>query len=174
VLDYGCGSGVLAIAAKKLGAGRVLGVDIDPRALEVSRDNAVANAVEIELTGPDSVPPGPYDVVLANILSNPLRLLAPLLAGLTRPGGKVVLAGILDQQAAGVGAAYARWYDMQVASEKDGWTPAGAKTLAGRPVFRHECVTRCPTHRPGSRRNSPGRRLRWRGRWGRCSTPSRR
>jgi ribosomal protein L11 methyltransferase len=68
------------------------------------------------------VPPGPYDIVLANILSNPLRLLAPLLAGLTRPGGKVVLAGILDQQAASVAAAYAPWYDVQVASEKDGWT----------------------------------------------------
>jgi ribosomal protein L11 methyltransferase len=130
VLDYGCGSGVLAIAARKLGAGRVLGVDIDPRALEVSRDNAVANAVEIELTGPDRVPSGPYDVVLANILSNPLRLLAPLLAGLTRPGGKVVLAGILDQQAASVAAAYAQWYDMQVASEKDGWTClAGTRRL---------------------------------------------
>jgi ribosomal protein L11 methyltransferase len=127
VLDYGCGSGVLAIAAKKLGAGRVLGVDIDPRALEVSRDNAVVNAVEIELTGPDSVPAGPYDVVLANILSNPLRLLAPLLAGLTRPGGKVVLAGILNQQAASVTAAYAGWYDMQVASEKDGWTCLAGK-----------------------------------------------
>jgi ribosomal protein L11 methyltransferase len=122
VLDYGCGSGVLAIAARKLGAGRVLGVDIDPRALEVSRDNAAANAVEIQLTGPDSVPPGPYDVVLANILSNPLRLLAPLLADLTRPGGNVVLAGILDQQAASVAAAYDPWYDVQVASEKDGWT----------------------------------------------------
>ncbi len=130
VLDYGCGSGVLAIAARRLGAARVLGVDIDPRALEVSRANAAANAVAIELTGPDSVPPGPYDVVLANILSNPLRLLAPLLAGLTRPGGKVVLAGILDQQAAGVAAAYAQWYDMQVASEKDGWTClAGTRRL---------------------------------------------
>ena len=107
MLDYGCGSGVLAIAAKKLGAGAVVGVDIDPRALQASRDNATANAVEIQVVGPDAVPPGPYDVVVANILSNPLRLLAPLLAGFTRPGGQVVLAGILDQQAAAVAAAYA-------------------------------------------------------------------
>jgi ribosomal protein L11 methyltransferase len=130
MLDYGCGSGVLAIAAKKLGAGAVVGVDIDPRALEASRDNARANAVEIHVTGPDTVPSGPYDVVVANILSNPLRLLAPVLATFTRPGGQVVLAGILDQQAAAVGATYAQWYDVQIASEKDGWTClAGARKL---------------------------------------------
>ena len=130
LLDYGCGSGVLAIAAKKLGAGAVVGVDIDPRAVHASRDNAKANAVEIQVVGPDAVPPGPYDVVVANILSNPLRLLAPLLAAFTRPGGEVVLAGILDQQAAAVAAAYSQWYEVQVASEKDGWTClAGARKL---------------------------------------------
>ena len=130
VLDYGCGSGVLAIAAKLLGAGRVVGVDIDPRALQASRDNAQANAAEISVAGPDAVPPGPYDVVIANILSNPLKLLAPLLAAFSPPGGRVVLAGILSQQAAAVAAAYATWYDIQVASEEDGWTClAGARKL---------------------------------------------
>jgi len=130
VLDYGCGSGVLAIAARKLGAGTVVAVDIDSRALQASRDNARANAVEIHVTGPDAVPPGPYDVVVANILANPLRLLAPLLATRTRPGGQVVLAGILDHQADTVAAAYAQWYEIQVASRKDGWTClAGARKL---------------------------------------------
>jgi ribosomal protein L11 methyltransferase len=130
VLDYGCGSGVLAIAAKKLGAGAVVGVDIDPRAVHASRDNAKVNAVDIQFVGPDTAPPGPFEVVVANILSNPLRLLAPLLAALTRPGGTVVLAGILDQQAAAVAATYSQWYDVQVASEKDGWTClAGARKL---------------------------------------------
>jgi ribosomal protein L11 methyltransferase len=130
VLDYGCGSGVLAIAAKRLGAGRVVAVDIDPGALQASRDNARLNAVEIEVSSPDAVPPGPYDVVVANILSNPLRLLAPLLAAFQRRGGRVVLAGILSQQAQTVAAAYASWYDVHVASEKDGWTClTGARRL---------------------------------------------
>lgn len=132
VLDYGCGSGVLAIAAKRLGAGLVLGVDIDRHAREVSRDNAAANGVEIQLSDPDSAPPGPYDVVLANILANPLRLLAPVLAGLTRSGGNVVLAGILDRQAGQVAAAYAPWYDVHASSGKDGWIClAGTRRSAG-------------------------------------------
>jgi ribosomal protein L11 methyltransferase len=121
VLDYGCGSGVLAIAAKRLGAGAVVGVDIDPHAVLATRENAAANAAEIHATGPDTAPPGPYDVVVANILSNPLKLLAPVLGAFTRPGGNVVLAGILDRQAEELIAAYSRWYDLQVASAKDGW-----------------------------------------------------
>jgi ribosomal protein L11 methyltransferase len=128
VLDYGCGSGVLAIAAKRLGAGVVVGVDIDSNAVKATRENAAANAVEIHVTGPDTVPPGPYDVVVANILSNPLKLLAPALAAFSRPGGSVVLAGILDRQAAEVTAHYAQWYDVQVASVKEGWVClAGAR-----------------------------------------------
>ena len=128
LLDYGCGSGVLAIAARRLGAGMVIGVDIDPRAIEAARENAAANAVEIQVTDPDTVPAGPYDVVVANILSNPLKLLAPVLAALTKAGGSVVLAGILDRQADEVMAAYRQWFDMQVTSSKDGWTClAGAR-----------------------------------------------
>jgi ribosomal protein L11 methyltransferase len=130
VLDYGCGSGVLAIAAKRLGAGRVVAVDIDRAALQTARDNARVNAVEIEVSSPDAVAPGPYDVVIANILSNPLRVLAPLLAAFQRRGGQIVLAGILTRQAQSVTQAYADWYDMQVVSEKDGWTClAGARKL---------------------------------------------
>ena len=122
VLDYGCGSGVLGIAAKRLGAARVVGVDIDPRAVEASRENASRNAVEIEFTGPDVVPRGPYDVVVANILANPLKLLAPLLATFTRAGGDLLLAGILAHQATEVVDAYAPWYELRVAEDTEGWT----------------------------------------------------
>jgi ribosomal protein L11 methyltransferase len=128
VLDYGCGSGVLAIAAKRLGARRVVAVDIDPAALEAARTNAAANAADIAVASPDSVPPGPYTVVLANILAGPLKLLAPLLASYSAAGGRIVLAGILTHQAAGVAAAYAPWCDLVPVSEKDGWTClAGAR-----------------------------------------------
>lgn len=131
VLDYGCGSGVLAIAAKRLHAGLVVGVDIDPAALEASQANAAANRVEIQVAAPDRVPPGPYDIVVANILSNPLRVLAPLLAGFSRPGGRIVLAGILAKQAGTVGEAYAPWFEIEPASEKEGWTClAGTRRLA--------------------------------------------
>jgi len=128
VLDYGCGSGVLAIAAKRLGAGPVVAVDIDPAALEAARANAATNAAEVAVASPDAVPPGPYDVVLANILAGPLELLAPLLASRAVAGGRIVLAGILTGQAADVAAAYAPWCDLVQVSEKDGWAClAGAR-----------------------------------------------
>lgn len=121
VLDYGCGSGVLAIAAKKLGAGRVLGVDIDPPAVRATLDNACANGVEVEAIGPDQVPAERFDVVVANILSNPLKVLAPLLADFTAPRGSIVLAGILDTQADEVARCYRPWFEMTTYSDKDGW-----------------------------------------------------
>ncbi|HEY7760784.1 MAG TPA: 50S ribosomal protein L11 methyltransferase [Burkholderiales bacterium] len=128
VLDYGCGSGVLAIAAKRLGAGPVVAVDIDPVALEATRANAAANAAEVAVASPDAVTPGPYDVVLANILAGPLKLLAPLLASHAAAGGRIVLAGILTAQAADVAAAYAPWCDLVQVSQKDGWAClAGAR-----------------------------------------------
>jgi len=122
VLDYGCGSGVLAIAAKRLGAGAVVAVDIDPAALGVTRANAAANAVEVQVVTADAVPPGPYAVVLANILASPLKLLSPLFAEFAAPGGWVVLAGILTPQAAEVAAAYAPWFDIAPVFETQGWT----------------------------------------------------
>ncbi len=121
VLDYGCGSGVLAIAAKRLGAGLVVAVDIDPAALEAARANAATNTAEVVVASPDAVPARSYDVVVANILAGPLQLLAPLLAGHAAAGGWIVLAGILIGQAAEVAAAYAPWCDLVPASEKDGW-----------------------------------------------------
>ena len=121
VVDYGCGSGILAIAAAKLGAVRVQGIDIDAQAVLSSRYNAQRNHVIAEFSGADAVLPEPADVVLANILSNPLKVLAPLLAGLTLPGGTLVLSGILVPQAADVADAYRTWFDIGPPAIDDGW-----------------------------------------------------
>jgi ribosomal protein L11 methyltransferase len=121
VIDYGCGSGILAIAAAKLGAGRVRGVDIDEQAVLSSRYNAERNNVTAEFSGADEAPPEPADVVLANILSNPLKVLAPLLATLTVPAGMLVLSGILPPQSADVAAAYRPWFDLEPHVTDEGW-----------------------------------------------------
>jgi ribosomal protein L11 methyltransferase len=121
VLDYGCGSGILAIAAAKFGAARVAGVDIDPRAIAASRANADANDIAAEFGLPDECSAEPFDVIAANILANPLELLAPLLAHRVRAGGRVVLAGILEPQADRVAAAYARWFNIAPWGTADGW-----------------------------------------------------
>ena len=123
VLDYGCGSGILAIAALKLGAAHAVGVDVDSQAIQASRDNALVNRVENALFNlPDSVPQSSYDLVVANILTNPLRLLAPLLANATRQGGRIVLSGILEEQAQDVIKIYNQWFDIKAPIFEDGWT----------------------------------------------------
>jgi ribosomal protein L11 methyltransferase len=122
VLDYGCGSGILAIAAKKLGAGRTLGVDIDPQAILASRQNAEQNDVEAEFFLPDALPAVTADVVVANILSIPLKVLAPALAQACRQGGRIALSGILAEQAADVSSVYAAWFDMAPPVFMDNWT----------------------------------------------------
>jgi ribosomal protein L11 methyltransferase len=122
VLDYGCGSGILAIAALRLGAKSAVGVDIDPQALVAARDNATQNSVSARFHAPGSEPPGPYRIVLANILANPLMALAPLLASRTEAGGSIVLSGILEDQAREVAATYARWFDMSVPLFEEGWS----------------------------------------------------
>ncbi len=121
VLDYGCGSGILAIAAARLGAGRVVGVDIDPQAVAASRDNAQRNGVSIEFCLPDVAPAMQADVLVANILTNPLKVLAPLLAGRIRPGGLIALSGILEAQAGEVIETYAPWFELGCVSMQDGW-----------------------------------------------------
>jgi ribosomal protein L11 methyltransferase len=121
VLDYGCGSGILAIAAMKLGAGNAIGVDVDAQAVQASRDNAIANHVEADFYLPDGVALEQYDVVVANILTNPLRALAPLLAGATRTGGRIVLSGILAEQAEEVMRIYGQWFDLAPPVIEDGW-----------------------------------------------------
>ena len=123
VLDYGCGSGILAIAAIKLGAASATGVDVDSQAVQASRDNAIANRVgDIQFYLPDDAPHDSYDLVVANILTNPLRMLAPLLANATRQGGHIVLSGILEEQAQEVMKIYQQWFDLNVPIFEDGWT----------------------------------------------------
>jgi ribosomal protein L11 methyltransferase len=121
VLDYGCGSGILAIAAARLGAGRVVGIDIDPQAVQAARDNAERNGVAIELGLPDQLGAGQYDVLVANILTNPLKALMPLLAAHVRPGGRIVLSGILEAQAAEVAELYSAAFAMRHEATEEGW-----------------------------------------------------
>lgn len=121
VLDYGCGSGILAIAAMKLGAGAAIGVDLDPQAVQSSRDNASANDVVAHFYLPDDAPAGEADVVVANILTNPLKVLAPLLAASARRGGRLVLSGILEAQADDIRAIYGAWFDFDPPAVQDGW-----------------------------------------------------
>jgi len=123
LLDYGCGSGILAIAACKLGADRVYAVDIDPQALQASRDNAARNAVEdrLEVLHPDDLGALPFDVVLANILANPLIELAGSLAERVRVGGHLIMTGILREQGAAVMAAYQDWFAFSTPLTRDEW-----------------------------------------------------
>jgi ribosomal protein L11 methyltransferase len=125
VLDYGCGSGILAISAVKLGAGRVDAVDIDPQAVRTCRANAEANAVTLRAGLPEEIGADRYDIVIANILSQPLIALAPVLAARTSSGGWLALSGILDKQVPEVVAAYAGAVELRALAEEDGWTLVG-------------------------------------------------
>ena len=120
VLDYGCGSGILAIGAALHGARGIAAVDIDEAAVTATRANAQANGVTLAAGLPDAAQ-GAYPLVLANILATPLKLLAPLLAGHVAPGGHLVLAGILARQADELIAAYAPWLALTVSDAEDGW-----------------------------------------------------
>lgn len=122
VLDYGCGSGILAIAAAKLGAGPVDAVDIDPQAVVTAAENAAANDVAVRCLAADALPDERYDIVVANILAQPLIVLAPLLAARTRRGGRLALSGILATQADEVGLAYAPFFGpMDVEKTEEQW-----------------------------------------------------
>jgi ribosomal protein L11 methyltransferase len=129
VLDYGCGSGILALAALKLGAEEAAALDIDPQALVATRENAAKNGLSQRVAVAESADAlvGRFDVVLANILSGPLVTLAPALAARTRAGGALLLAGMLERQADEVARAYRPWFDIGPAAAREGWT-----LLAGR------------------------------------------
>ena len=120
VLDYGCGSGILAIAAALFGAAQVDGVDIDPAAVDAARANAAANGVVVRTGAPEAAQ-GRYALVLANILATPLKLLAPVLCAHVEPGGDLVLAGILERQADALRLAYAPHCALDVADSDEGW-----------------------------------------------------
>lgn len=121
VLDYGCGSGILAIAAARLGAARVDAVDLDADALGATGDNARANGVAVGACAPERLPSGDYDFVVANILAQPLIALEPLLAARTRQGGRVALSGILEAQAEELAAAYGAHFAAHIAAREEGW-----------------------------------------------------
>ncbi|MSP99755.1 MAG: 50S ribosomal protein L11 methyltransferase [Methylotenera sp.] len=121
VLDYGCGSGILAIAAKKLGAASVVGTDIDAQAIQSSIYNAEQNNVIAEFYHVSKYQTHEFDIVVANILSSALSVLAPALAKSCKAGGKIALSGILKEQAADVSAIYAEWFDMQTPQYMDAW-----------------------------------------------------
>ncbi len=131
VLDYGCGTGILAIAARKLGAGEVEGTDIDPQAVESAAANAAANGVDARFVLPDALGEKTYDVVVANILSNPLKLLAPALLSRVAPGGSLVLSGVLARQAEEVIEVYRKAdaaVELSVWNTEEGWVCiAGAR-----------------------------------------------
>ena len=121
VLDYGCGSGILAIAAKKLGAGKVVGVDIDPQAIQSSLYNAEQNYVSADFYPASQYQAAEFDIVVANILSSALSVLAPALASSCKAGGKIALSGILREQESAVSAIYAEWFDMESPLYMDSW-----------------------------------------------------
>ena len=121
VLDYGCGSGILTIAALKLGAGSAVGVDIDEQAIRASNDNAAQNNVQAHFYLPDGLPQGQFDVVVANILANPLRMLGEMLAARTKQGGRIVLSGLLAEQSEELGEIYSQWFDIEPAETEEGW-----------------------------------------------------
>ncbi len=121
ILDYGCGSGILAIAALRLGAREALGVDVDPLALIAARANAARNRADVRFINTETALDSQADLVIANILANPLILLAPLLAGYMSKGGRIALSGILEAQAEEVMKAYAPWFAMRASASDEGW-----------------------------------------------------
>ena len=128
-IDYGCGSGILAIAAARLGATQIVGIDIDPQAVIATDSNSSINKVQVDARLSTQALPSQANIVVANILSSPLKLLAPLLTGLVAPSGYLVLSGVLERQIAEVAAAYAPALDMQCYAVRDGWAClAGQRT----------------------------------------------
>lgn len=121
VIDYGCGSGILAIAAARLGAGEVIGIDIDPQAVLSTAENARINRVEVTALGGDAALPAPAQLVIANILSTPLKLLAPILSSLVAPGGRLVLSGVLERQIDEVAQCYDPALGVHAWRTRDGW-----------------------------------------------------
>lgn len=134
VLDYGCGSGILAMVAKKLGAREVIGIDIDPHAIQAARENTARNDCEVAYYAPDEFASSShehaFDVVVANILANPLKLMAPMLASRVRPGGKLMLSGMLTTQVEDVTAIYRSFIELSVWREHECWVSLAGRLLS--------------------------------------------
>ncbi|WP_016956327.1 50S ribosomal protein L11 methyltransferase [Catenovulum agarivorans] len=132
IVDFGCGSGILAVAGLKLGAKKAIGIDIDPQAIEASTANAERNHVldKLELYLPDAQPQLQADIVVANILAGPLRELAQVISDYVKPGGKLALSGILDSQAEEICQIYSQWFDLEAVAQQEDWCRvAGTKKL---------------------------------------------
>jgi ribosomal protein L11 methyltransferase len=127
VIDYGCGSGILAIAAALLGAKKVIGVDTDPQALEATQANAERNGVKIDTYFPDECPLDQADLLIANILAGPLQSLVELFSNLTKPHAEIVLSGILEEQAQDVSSTYQTWFAMQAPTQREEWIRLNGK-----------------------------------------------
>ncbi|MCG7535617.1 50S ribosomal protein L11 methyltransferase [Pseudoalteromonas sp. OOF1S-7] len=129
VVDFGCGSGILGIAAIKLGAERVIGIDIDPQALVASRDNAARNGVadQLEVYLPENQPEFSADIVVANILAQPLRELHEVILGFLKPGGEIAMSGILEEQAQSVADVYAPFLTLEAIAQEGEWTRVSGK-----------------------------------------------
>jgi ribosomal protein L11 methyltransferase len=130
IIDYGCGSGVLGIAARKYGAGKVVCIDIDEDSLVATRYNSERNKVDLEVRSAERGYHIPGDVVIANILPSPLKVLAPLLSRLVKPGGKIVLSGILEDQSQGLIDLYSQWFDISKFQSMDDWVCLQGTKLA--------------------------------------------
>lgn len=134
VIDYGCGSGILAIAAYKLGAKELHSVDIDPQALVASRENAIRNDIDptlLNITLPDTFKSDPVDLLIANILSGPLVEFAPKFSSLVKPGGQILLSGILQTQADDIKQAYLPYFELDPICSKDGWIRVSGTRRSG-------------------------------------------
>ncbi len=132
-IDYGCGSGILGVAALLLGASQLRAVDNDPQALTATQANADKNHVahKISIYQPDQLPIEPVDFLLANILAGPLMELAPRLASLVKPGGEIVLSGLLNEQTTVLGDVYSRWFDMMPPANRDDWARLSGQRRPG-------------------------------------------
>jgi ribosomal protein L11 methyltransferase len=141
VLDFGCGSGVLALAALRIGASRATAVDTEPQALEATRRNASLNLLELSLRvdAPDALGTGTFDVILANILAEPLVALAPAFAERQSPGGRIVLSGILSAQSERLAATYAPWYESLEQRERAGWVLLTGRRRSGYDPWSYAC-----------------------------------
>ena len=154
VVDFGCGSGILGIAALLLGARHMAGTDIDPQALLATEDNANRNGIsrdQYEIYLPENTPELQADIMVANILAGPLEQLAPTIAGLTRSGGKLALSGLLAEQAETISQCYGQWFDMNAPEQEGDWVVLTGKNAENDVVYAGNPLSSLPDQFQGGR-----------------------